>query len=151
MSVTPSIFVRSLRTEAAQPPHVIFGTLRDTSTPSAAFEATGATVGVCETSAETGSVSAAQPAMDAMTPAVINIGTNFFTVILQKIPTTQKMVVRDHHSRAYLHDDSLDQPDTQKTPSASLASQAEVIPRILRSCSGAGQRKLLKLLRRAAD
>jgi len=102
MSEMPSIFVRSLRTEAAQPPHVIFGTLRDTSTPSAAFEATGATAGVCETSTETGSVSVAQPAIDAMTPPVNSIGTNFFTVILQKIPTTQKMVVSHHLSRAYL-------------------------------------------------
>lgn len=90
MSEMPSIFVRSLRTEAAQPPHVIFGTLRDTRTPSAAFEAAGATAGVCDTSTDTGSVSVAQPAMDAMTPPVNSIGTNFFTVILQKKPTTHK-------------------------------------------------------------
>ena len=105
MSEMPSIFVRSLRTEAAQLPHVIFGTLRDTRTPSAVFEAAGATAGVCETSTETGSASAAQPAMDAMTPVVNSIGTNFFTVILQQKPTTQKMVVRHHHSRAYLKND----------------------------------------------
>ena len=94
----PSIFVRSLRTEAAQLPHVIFGTLRDTRTPSAVFETAGATAGaaagvtagVCDTSTETGSVSAAHPAMDAMTPPVNSIGTNFFTVILQKKPTTHK-------------------------------------------------------------
>lgn len=90
MSVTPSIFVRSLRTEAAQPPHVIFGTFSDTRTPSDAFETSGATAGVCETSTETGSASVAQPAMDAMTPPVKSIGTNLFTVILQKKPTTLK-------------------------------------------------------------
>ena len=102
MSVMPSIFVRSLRTEAAQPPHVIFGTLRDTRTPSAVFETAGATAGVCETSTETGSVSVAQPAMDAMTPPLNSIGTNFFTVILHKKPATQEMVVSHRRSRAYL-------------------------------------------------
>lgn len=96
MSVIPSIFVRSLRTEAAQLPHVIFGTLSDTRTPSLDFvsagavAATGGTAGSCETCAETGSVSAAHPAMDAMTPAVSSIGTNFFTVILQKKPNNTK-------------------------------------------------------------
>ena len=134
MSVMPSIFVKSLRTEAAQPPHVIFGTLRDTRTPSAAFETAGATAGVGETSTETGSVSVAHPAMDAMTPPVNSIGTNFFTVILQKKPGTQKPAVSHHRSRAYLEDDLLDQPDTQMTLSASLASQAVEFPYIREVC-----------------
>jgi deoxyribose-phosphate aldolase len=68
----------------------MFGTLRDTRTPSAVLEAAGATAGVCKTSTETGSVSATQPAMDAMTQPVNSIGTNFFKVILQKKPTTHK-------------------------------------------------------------
>ena len=92
MSVTPSIFVRSLRTEAAQPLQTIFGTLSETSTPSTTLGADGVAgipAGVCGISTETGSVSVEQPTMDAMTPPVNSIGTNLFTIILQKKPTTQ--------------------------------------------------------------
>ncbi len=87
MSVTPSIFVRSLRTEAAQPPQTIFGTLSDTRTPSVTL----GTAGVAGTTADaggvstkTGSVSVEQPAKDAMTLPDSSMGTNFFTMILQK-------------------------------------------------------------------
>jgi len=106
----PSILVRSLRTEAAQPPQNIFGTLRETRIASAAagdsggvvsgviagtvvgatgaVSVTGATAGVGGAT-DTGSDCSAQPMNDAMTPAVISTGTNFFTIILQKEPTAQ--------------------------------------------------------------
>jgi hypothetical protein len=126
MSVMPSILARSLRTEAAQPPQTMFGTLRETSTPSAAVataggvvsgatvSATGATTGVGATSTDTGSDSPAQPAKDAMTPAAISIGTNFFTVILQKNYNTN-LVVSHHRSGVYLNSDAPHQPDTLPT------------------------------------
>ena len=93
----PSILVRSLRTEAAQPAQTMFGTARDTRIVSAAGAsgvagvvwATGATTGVGGVVTDTGSDSSAQPTNVAMTPAVISIGTNFFTIILQKELTTQ--------------------------------------------------------------
>jgi len=110
MSVTPSIFVRSLRTEAAQPPQTIFGTLSDTRIPSAAATATGSVVaGVSVTGvvAVTGEASAAaggstargadsseHPTIDTMAPAAISIGTNFFTINLQN--KTQNN--RDHRT-----------------------------------------------------
>ena len=53
-----------------------------------AVSVTGATAGVGGV-ADTGSDCSAQPMNDAMTPAVISTGTNFFTIILQKEPTTQ--------------------------------------------------------------
>ena len=109
MSVRPSIFVKSLRTEAAQPPQTIFGTLSDTKSPSVTPDgegAAGTTAGADGVSTETGSASVAQPAMDAMTLLVNSIGTNLFTVILPKNKEQHLHTVRvDQHSDACRKDD----------------------------------------------
>jgi hypothetical protein len=127
MSVTPSIFVRSLRTEAAQPPQTIFGTLSDTRTPSVTLGAAGVSgttaddgtaAGAGEFSTETGPVSVEQPAKDAMTLPDSSMGTNFFTMILQKTNNTKMVVIRDSPG-AYLDFNGFHQPDTLTFPSAS--------------------------------
>jgi len=94
MSVIPSIFVRSPRTEAAQPLQVMFGTLSDTRTPSATAAAGASAMGasaagaasptfVWGASTDTGSDSE-HPAMPATTPVASSIGTNRFTENLQQ-------------------------------------------------------------------
>ena len=79
MSVIPSIFARSPRTEAAQPPHVMFGTLSDTRIPSTAFAAAG---GVANAFVGAGADCSAQPAIDTANPPVSSTGTNRFTMLL---------------------------------------------------------------------
>jgi len=64
MSMTPSIFSRSPRTEAAQPPHVIFGTFRVTSVNSVA----AGSFGPLRVAGAVASVAGLQPTEVAATP-----------------------------------------------------------------------------------
>ena len=79
MSVIPSIFSKSPRTEAAQPPHVMFGTLRLTSVRS---EDTALVVFVGVPVTAGGSVAAWQPIKLATNPVASNVGRALFITIL---------------------------------------------------------------------